>query len=1059
MSQDNAIIGELRYSRDMPLFRAITLGLGAILSVGVFLLVGPIVPWVGARGPAAYLIAGALFIPAALSLAELMAAAGPGGMRNLIEASERQLSSYLTGWALLGGGIALGGLLVRGSAEYLSLLVAELFGLTLDSGWLGLPILLLLAGSNLLGSRENRWWQNAIVISALMTLLLLGGSAWLGAPQRPPLTNETSILSMTATVALLSASLWGLMLILTTGEEMRHVEKDAPRALIASLALGSISGTLISAAILRVLGSAVPQPLPLADLTARLGGAIAQGWILTIGVVILATTLNRTLLALARVAAEMSRDGYLPRSWRVTHPQFHTPYLLLTAGGVLVALASFFNNLILLTGLAALGFLTVTVLINIPTILSSADRLSEQRAFLLPFSPLIPSLAVAINLFLMTALPIRALLIGAVWLLVGGLFYVLYSRRGVVTAQTGVTVFREKPAARADVKYRVLVPIANPATAETLIGAGSALAHARDGEVLALQVVVVPEQTPLLSGRRTARQNWALLDRAVKHAEAAGVPVHPIVRIAHSPVAGILDTANEEDCDLILMGWRAESDAQDHELGPVIDAVVTQASCDVAVLKGEIPEQLERILVPTAGGPHATTAVQIGLDLATESEAEVTAINLIRGPATKDTSREAQAKIDQTLETIEDAKRVGRRIARADDVKQGILEEAARYDLLLLGASEEGVIDQIAFGGLPEAIARASPQPVILVKHYRGLSQFWLRRAWRILYGLFPQLDRSERIEVYRTLRRGARPDVDFFVLILLASVIATLGLLQDSAAVIIGAMLVAPLMTPILALSLGLVLGDVRLLQLSLESTLKGITLTVAVAVGMVLLTPRSNLTPEIIARTHPTLLDLIVALASGAAGAYAIARKEVAAALPGVAIAAALVPPLCVIGAGIALSRPEVAGGALLLFTTNLIAISLAGAVVYLLLGFRPVSDERERQRNFRRGLAVSLVLLVVISVPLGFLLAKAVRDSQRQEAVTEILMQQAPVLGNATLVDTSIEQEDTGFHIVGTFYAPQAPDRTTVQEIQDQLGQAIRAPVRLEIVVVPVALVPAE
>lgn len=1058
MSQNNVIIGELRYSRDMRLFRAVTLGLGAILSVGIFLLVGPIVQWVGARGPWAYLIAGALFLPTALSLAELMAATGPGGLRNLIEASERQLSSYLTGWAFLGGGIALGGLLVRGSSEYLSLLVADLFGLTLDSRWLGLAILLLLAGNNFLGSRENRWWQNAIVISALITLLLLAGWAWLGAPPGPPLADQTFLLNMTATLTLLSGSFWGLMLILTAGEEMRHVEKDVPRALIASLALGSISGALVSAAVLRVLGPAATQSLPLADLTARLGGAIAQGWLLVIGVVILAATLNRTLLTLARVAAEMSREGYLPPSWRVTHPQFHTPYLLLTGGGILVALTSVYADPILLTALAALSFLIVTVLINIPTILSPADRLSRERPFLLPFSPLIPGLAVAINLFLMTALPVRAFLIGALWFLVGGLFYLLYSRRGVVTARTGVTVFREETAARAEAKYRVLVPIANPATAEALISAGSALARARGGEVLALQVVVVPEQTTLLSGRRAARQNWSLLDRAVKHAEAAGVPVHPIVRIAHSPVAGILDTANEEDCDLILMGWRAESNAQAHELGSVIDPVVTQASCDVAVLKGEIPERLERILVPTAGGPHAPTAVQIGLDLAAEFQSEVIAINLIRGPVTIDASQEAQAKIDQTLEAIEDAKRVSRRIACADDIKQGILEEAARCDLLLLGASEEGVLDQITFGGLPEAIARASLQPVILVKHYRGLSQFWLRRVWRSLYSLFPQLDRSERIEVYRTLRRGARPDVDFFVLIVLASVIATLGLLQNSAAVIIGAMLVAPLMTPILALSLGVVLGDVRLLRLSLESALKGVTLAVAVAVGMVLLAPRSNLTSEMIARTHPTLLDLTVALASGAAGAYAIARKEVAAALPGVAIAAALVPPLGVVGTGIALARPEVAGGALLLFVTNLIAISLAGALVFLLLGFRPMPDERERQRNFRRGLAVSLVLLVVISVPLGFLLVKTVHDSQLQETVTEVLMQQAPALG-ATLVDTTIEREQTGFHVVATFYAPQAPDRSAVKDIQDQLGRAIQSPVRLEIVVIPVARVPAE
>jgi hypothetical protein len=249
--------------------------------------------------------------------------------------------------------------------------------------------------------------------------------------------------------------------------------------------------------------------------------------------------------------------------------------------------------------------------------------------------------------------------------------------------------------------------------------------------------------------------------------------------------------------------------------------------------------------------------VQIGLDLAAEPEAEVIAMNMIRGPVTAAARREAQSNIDQTLEGIEDAKRVSRRIVSADDVRQGILEEAARCDLLLLGASEVGVLDQITFGGLPEDIARTSTRPVILVKRYRGLSQFWLRRAWRSLYTPFPQLDRAEQVEVYRNMRRGARPDVDFFVLIVLASVIATLGLLQNSVAVIIGAMLVAPLMTPVLAISLGIVLGDVRLLRLSLESALKGITLAVAVAVVVVLLVPRSQLTAVRPART-PSLVRM---------------------------------------------------------------------------------------------------------------------------------------------------------------------------------------------------------
>jgi uncharacterized hydrophobic protein (TIGR00271 family) len=1057
-NQKDSFVGEVRYSRDMRLFRAVTLGLGLILAVGIFTLLGPVAQATGAREPRVFLFAGVLFLPLALSLVELAAASGSYGVYGLARASERPLFIYFTGWALLAAGIAMGGLLVRSSADYLGMLSASLVDLPVSPQWLGIAVLLLITANNVLGSRENRWWQNTIVLASVVALLVFGAWALIASPPGPPLVGRAYLLNTSSAIALLSGILWGLVLILSAGDEMRRAEKNMPRALLSSLVLGSMGSAAIAAVVLRVLGPAVSEPLPLADIAGKLGGSVAQGWFLVIGLLVLAASLNRTLQTLARIAADMSREGFLPQSWRTTHAQFHTPFLLLIAGGILAGLTSLYADVILSAALAGLGLLSAVALVNLPTLLYRSSYLPDKRPFVLPFSPLIPGLAIAISIFLLTTLPVQALLLGAGWFLLGAIVYALYARRGAVAARTGVTIFREEPEKRAEAKYRILVAVANPATADALISVGSTLALAHGGEVLALQVAVVPEQTSLLAGQRAARQRFSLLDRAVKRAQAVGVPVYPIVRIAHSPVEGVLDTATEEKCDLILMGWRGDpGERRSYDLGPVIDEVVTQAPCDVAVLKGEVPEKLGRILVPTAGGPHAPAALQIGLDLAGESKAEIIALNLILGSATPSARQEAQVKIDQTLEAIEDASRVSRRIVRAEDARQGILEAAARCDLLLLGASEEGVLDQITFGGLPEDIARTSPIPVILVKRYRGLPTFWLRRAWKNLYALFPTLDRAEQIDVYRAMRRGARPDIDFFVLIVLSAVIATFGLLQNSAAVIIGAMLVAPLMTPILAASLGIVEGDVRLLRIALESTLKGITLALVVAVAMVLLIPYSDLTPEIMSRTHPTLLDLIVALASGAAGAYAIGRKDVAAALPGVAIAAALVPPLCVVGAGISLSRSEVAGGALLLFITNLISISLAGAIVFLLLGFRP-AEERERQRRFRQGLAVSVVLLLAISVPLGFFLVNTVQDGRRQRVVSEILTQEALTLGGR-LVESSIQQLDGEFSVMATYYAPKPPDRTTVKRVQDELSQAIRAPVHLEVVVVPIAQVTAD
>ena len=151
----------------------------------------------------------------------------------------------------------------------------------------------------------------------------------------------------------------------------------------------------------------------------------------------------------------------------------------------------------------------------------------------------------------------------------------------------------------------------------------------------------------------------------------------------------------------------------------------------------------------------------------------------------------------------------------------------------------------------------------------------------------------------------------------------SSLGLLLNSPAVIIGAMLVAPLMSAIVGLGLGVVEGDSHLLVAAAWATFRGMILAILIGVFLGLVIPDASATPEIMARTRPSVLDLGVALASGAAGAYALCRKNVSAGLAGVAIAAALVPPLTTVGIGVALGRGDIAGGALLLLLTNLIAI----------------------------------------------------------------------------------------------------------------------------------------
>jgi len=215
--------------------------------------------------------------------------------------------------------------------------------------------------------------------------------------------------------------------------------------------------------------------------------------------------------------------------------------------------------------------------------------------------------------------------------------------------------------------------------------------------------------------------------------------------------------------------------------------------------------------------------------------------------------------------------------------------------------------------------------------------------------------------ELFPTLRENALASESFLMLMVLATVLAALGLFADSAPVIIGAMVLAPLMAPIVSLAMGVLRQDEPLIRSSARTLLLGVVLAIGCAALLTLVMPLHVINSEIGARMRPTLLDLGVAVVSGIAGAYAHARTQVAKSLAGVAIAVALVPPLAVSGVGIGWGEWPVFSGAFLLFLTNLCGIVLAAALTFLLLGYSAFHVAR-------RGLAASLLLVAVISVPLG-------------------------------------------------------------------------------------------
>jgi uncharacterized hydrophobic protein (TIGR00271 family) len=286
----------------------------------------------------------------------------------------------------------------------------------------------------------------------------------------------------------------------------------------------------------------------------------------------------------------------------------------------------------------------------------------------------------------------------------------------------------------------------------------------------------------------------------------------------------------------------------------------------------------------------------------------------------------------------------------------------------------------------------------------------------------------------------AARKRSAFWVLLALAAVIATAGVASDSTATVIGAMIVAPLMTPILGTALSLVLARRAAMLRSLAYVVGGAVLVVGVgflfgAIDPVGLVSQTN--TQVIGRTNPRLIDLVAALATGSVGAFALVRSDVSDTLPGVAIAISLVPPLAVVGLLLEAGRYAEASGAFLLFGTNVTAIIATGTVVLLAYRVRDVAQAAGGQVGALRGrtLGVVAVLVLVVAVPLGFGTSRIVADRLAEASVTPIATEWAEARGWRI---ASLEVRDGTLRLVALGPPPEV-EPETLREALDAAGQA--------------------
>lgn len=1089
---NETIIGEFRLARRLTsTSQVMAVGL-AILGGMLFLLPVQVTPSLSRVSPLAAFLGMVLIGLTLLSVVELLGGSGEqGGTYVLVRESLGGPVAFLSGWAVLAGGLALWAATSRAAASLLATLIvlpAPVEGIALA---LALGLVVIQQFQILPRRPQLRTLSGLILLLVIMILISLLPRLEFQPPAPGPATGLESI---ARAIVWISPLYLVFEALLSIRRQIRDPGRQLPLAILYTATLG---GLLLITMVwglsrLPVVEAGTGELFQVLDLArvSLLPRWLVQGTALAA----LALAANGCMMAAARQANTLSREGALPTRIRQAHPPFRMPPVLFSGLAALVTPLILLPTIEWLVGFAAGAFLVVMALLNLAAIQSQRVEPQRRRPFAVPFAPLVPTTTLGLNVILLRYVPPAALLGVVVLAAVGTVYYFAYARSHLVEAQEGeITFGRIRPRQAEKPHARILVPIGPGEERHLLLQMATGLANQLDGEVIPLQVVTVPDPLAIEEGRRTARERNTLFQWSIRAATDVGIAVYPITRLARNIPEGIIDTAIEENCNLILMPWAIRDNRQGPRIGSILHEVAREAPCDVAVLSyhpaqmrarirqgreeaGSPSDEeqangrgisLKRILVPTSGGPNAPLAIRLALLWARQYGATVTAVYIARPDASADEIVEGERRIQQSIATMRaqaenlpgrnghegplEELAIEGQVIQAPGVIEGIAQAGAAFDLLLLGATEESVIDQVLFGNIPEEVARRCPTPVIIVKRYQGLPRLWLTRAWDALFQALPTLTDEEQIEVYRAIHRGSRPDVDFFIMIGLSTVIATYGLFQNSSAVIIGAMLVAPLFSPLIALSLSIAQGNIRLFRLAVEANLKGVALAVGLALFLGLITPTTFVTPEIVARTHPSVQDLIVALASGAAGAYAMARKDVATALPGVAIAAALVPPLSVIGIGLAYGDLEIASGSSLLFTTNLVAIVLAGSLVFLLLGFRPGSGAA-RAVHLRRGLLITILLFLIVAIPLVTVFVQSIRQSQLEITIQSQISRQLEThpgveLVNADLV--TIADHDEAVVVTIPLYVQGEIPPSLGADLSQALSQAIDKPVRVRLV----------
>lgn len=698
-----------------------------MIAAGIFTLSGLAVRNVGSAAVIAFLLAAVVALLTALTYCEFVSIYPRSGEGYLY--ARKTFPSpvaYFVGWALFLGYASSCAFYIASLSSYFY----EFIWKTPFEGLSGVALLVTLTLLNIKGTKESGTFQVLITVGKVLLLLWFIG-AGLSSINMSVLKERFSsdIGLIGSTAGLVFITFFGFSAIAALAGEVKDPVKNIPRAIFLSIGIVTLLYTLV-VIIVVVAG--------LSEYTEAAMGIAAEMFLGPIGGLVIVSgaifsmisASNASIMAGSRVTLAMSQLGHFPREFGTINPRTRTPVIAVILMGGTILIFAISLPLEDLAHFADTVLLLVLILVNAALIYHRRKYPGIQRPFKVPLVPLLPVLGIMANLYLLiqimhhiapVAMAISVLVLGVL----GFLAWKGTQAEEVALPGEASHVALGRFAVK-EGRFRVLVPLSNPATVMPLIQLAAAVASEREGEIVALRVSLVPDQLAPSATNIDVDRERPILEHAHAQAQQYGIPLTSLVRIGHNAARAILETARERGCDLIVMGWKGYSTTTQKLFGEVTDAVILNARSDIMLVKLSEEWSLQKFMLPSAGGEHARCAEDYIASIARFRKGSLTLCSVVPPQVDENISSEINERLDLASKRLakDNELEVDSKIISHTSVTEGIIQEAKNYDAVVVGAAGHSFYRQVLFGSIPETIAKYAQSQVILVKRYHPLKAF-----------------------------------------------------------------------------------------------------------------------------------------------------------------------------------------------------------------------------------------------------------------------------------------------------------------------------------------------